>query len=121
MATEALAKMGTIALRPVADLATNGDSAQRHSAVRTLVQMLELGTVDKTNSSEVLIKQTLLKAAQDDNPYTRMSALEGLTKVSGNDAKHAIQTAAETDPYTHPQNKKIFPVRELAKKLLEKK
>jgi hypothetical protein len=122
MATSGLAVLGGQAIDAV--LARLDDPAipVRTGVTRTLVQMLEVGSVVSSDiSSFAKLKAGLVRSTGDQWPHVRIVAIAGLARIPGSDVT-AVLTAlaqrdasAEVSPDTGTTS---YPVREAAAKAL---
>jgi HEAT repeat protein len=122
MATRALAGFGTGALDQILGRLSYPDPNTRASAARALAQMLEPGNVKKVADavSKGRIKQGLIKATRDADPYVRMTGVEGLATLGDHSLVPLIEKLAENDSFEGFGGERPYPVREAARKALEK-
>lgn len=121
-ATRGIAHLGEIAIFPVIKKLSDQDINVRQSAAAVLSDMLdpELRQSLRPTSIE-RIKQALVEAVSDGNPYVRISAIQGLANIGGADVRALLETLALQDPYdasAHGGDKDNYPVRNAASLLL---
>lgn len=121
MATKALAGLGSSALDQILLRLSDPAPIARMSAARVLVQMLEPGNVKKVGDavSKERIKSALTKTTSDIDPYVRITGVEGLAALGDRTVIPRLQEVAEGDSF-EGFGERRFPVREAAKKALEK-
>ncbi len=122
MATRALAGLGTSALDQILLRLSDPAPVARMSAARVLVQMLEPGNVKRVGDavSKKRIKTALTKTTGDIDPYVRITGVEGLAALGDRTVVPLLQKVAEYDSFEGFGEGRRFPVREAAKKALEK-
>lgn len=129
MATSVLADLGVVALDPVINLLYSENESVRQSATIVLVEMLDQKEfLQEANPvSRDKIKNAIIRSAKDNNHYTRISAINGLEKLSirgDSDAVKLLEQLAQNDPFESVQQggkSNEYPVRDAAKKALQKK
>ena len=129
MATSGLAQLGVVAMDPVINLLNNKNESVRLSATIVLVGMLDQNEIlqEANPVSRDKIKNAIIRSAKDNNHYTRISAINGLEKLSlhgDGDAVKLLEQLAQNDPFESVQQggkSNEYPVRDAANKALRKK
>lgn len=94
-----------------------GNAPVRNGAARTLNQLVTgpaaqgLSSVDREN-----IKQALFAATGDENRFVRMSVVDALSAMTGDDVTNVLRRIAESDPYVIESSAGAsrYPIREQA-------
>ncbi len=123
MATRGLAGLGRPALDPIILRLKDKDIIVRNGATIALKQMLLPDNVEKISDpiSKAKIKRALVQQTADEDPFVRISAIEGLALLKDPEVIPLIERLAESDPYQasqHGGSENLYPVREAAEKLL---
>ena len=123
MATNAVAGLGRAALDRVTPLTNDPDVVMRNGAVRTLSQMLDPANAQALGGGDGVakIEAALRQATRDKEPEVRISAIEGLGKLTNPDIIPILTSLAQRDPYQRPGDavgSLSYPVREAAAKAL---
>jgi HEAT repeat protein len=123
MATRALASFGPNVLDRVIVKLTSADVLTRIGATRVLSEMLDETNIAKVRRQDYLtrIEAALLTVSADTDPYVRISAIEGLSKVGDPNVIPMVASAAQNDEYeasTHGGTSGVFPVRDAARRVL---
>lgn len=119
IATRGIARLGRVALTPVIVRLDNGNVHVRQAAAVVLSEMLERVPDDGVARKE--IRSALFKAASDEYPYVRISAIEGIAKIGDAEALALLHKIAVEDTYdasVHGGDRGVYPVREAARSLL---
>jgi len=120
MATRTLVALGKPAVDPVAKQLESPDPLVRSSAAATLGQMLERSAeVSHDAASRSKIKEALMRAASDENPFVRRNAVEGLVRVGDQESIALVEEIARSDPYQAAHKQGAYLVREAAAKALK--
>lgn len=122
MVTRALAGFGTYALDQILGKLSDPDSTTRSSAATVLRQMLEPGNVKKVGDavSKGKIKEAFIGATRDNDPYVRLAGVEGLAALGDHSVIPLIENLAQNDSFEGFGRERPYPVREAARKALEK-
>lgn len=124
MATRGLAALGRDAVDAIVSVARAADATERMAATRTLSQMLDPDVTSPNvldPASLAGIKDALFRAAHDEYFWVRISSLDGLARLPGDDVTALLSGIAERDPYTRPGGPgqpPVYFVRERAKEAL---
>jgi HEAT repeat protein len=122
MVTSTLAELGAAALDPVIEKLNSDNLHVRQAATIVLTQMLELQKVSDP-ASRAKIKRAFIKAASDEDPYVRMSALDGFAALGDKDVIPIVEKLAIEDPYeasAHGGEKGYYLVRKRAEEVLQR-
>ncbi len=123
LATRGVAGLGAnTTLASLLALATSPSDLKRNAAIRTIGYLLD-PAIDPELVTPVQvsdIKNALVRATTDYNPYIRISAVESVSRLLEPDVIRLLQSVAESDPYaiTMESGRIGFPVREAAKRAL---
>jgi hypothetical protein len=124
MARWGLAKLWRISLDPVIERFNTDDAKIRDSATTVLKIMIDPKysiNLDDPISKEK-IKQVLIRGAEDRSYDTRRESIEGLgvlLRLGNRDVTSILKSAALNDPYELPQEPGVYPIRDIAKKMLQ--
>lgn len=125
-ATNGLAALGIDALDSVLRASSSVDLHERHGAVMTLDEMLNrqrLLGMDEVAIGK--IKTALIRTAREENYYIRLTSVEALGKIDGDDVTMLLQEIAKTDAMTRPapdgSGQVRYPAREAAVGALRKR
>lgn len=122
-ATCGLASFGRVALEPVLVKLNSADRRTRLPAVIVLSEMLDPSNIGKVSDpvSKAKIKEALVKAAANEDPFVRIGAIDGLSRLPDPDVIPLLEKLAQEDPYEssmHGGDKGHFPARNEAKRAL---
>jgi hypothetical protein len=118
---EGLASFGDVALSSVVAQTKAAESPARAAAYLTLAEMLEPKYADRVRaSSRAKIKAELVQGIRDSVYGVRISVVQGLAKLPGDDVTGLLRNLATSDPFTRsaPGQKPEYPVRNAAAKAL---
>jgi len=123
LATRGVARLGaSAALVPVLNLVKAASDSKRNAAIRTLAYLLDpnINPEPVTQGQRAEIKEALVRATSDVTPFVRISAIEGVSRLSDPDVVGLLRRLSETDPYStiEESGQVVFPVREAAKRAL---
>ena len=96
----------------------------RDSAAAVFKLMIDPGYDMKMDDpiSREKIKQILMRGAEDRSYDTRRESIEGLgvlLRLGDRDVTSILKRAALNDPYELPQEPGVYPIRDIAKKMLQ--
>jgi hypothetical protein len=124
MARWGVAKLWRVSLDPLIELFSRDDAKIRDSAAAVLRFMIDPDYDMKLDDpiSREKIKHVLMRGAEDGSYDTRLESIEGLgilLRLGNKDVTSILKNAALNDPYELPRQPGIYPIREIAKKLLQ--
>jgi hypothetical protein len=124
MARWGLAKLWRVSLDPLIELFSRDDAKIRDSAAAVFRFMIDPDYDMKLDDpiSREKIKRILMRGAEDRSYDTRRESIEGLgrlLRMGNRDVTSILESAALNDPYELPQQPGIYPIREIAKKMLQ--
>jgi len=124
MARWGVAKLWRVSLEPLIERFNSDDAKIRDSAAAVFKIMIDPGYDMKIDDpiSREKIKQILMRGAEDRSYDTRRESIEGLGALlrSGNrDVTSILKRAALNDPYELPREPGVYPIRDIAKKMLQ--
>jgi hypothetical protein len=128
MATRGLAVLGADALDSILGKLEDQDVNVKASAARVLMHMLKMsstGQVKLDSLAKEKLKLALVRSARDENPDTRINAVEGLAELAKQgdpEALSLIEQIARSDTYEASVNGEksgSYPVREAATRVLQ--
>lgn len=122
--TDSVAAFGADALPHVLKTAADANESTRSSGMLVLSAMLEPGVADRLGDKErATIKGALIRGAADKSRWVRQGAIQGLTKIPGDDVTSLLRKMAESDPFvvSRPGQPPVFPVRTAAAEAILKR
>jgi len=124
MARWGLAKLWRLSLDPLIERFSRDDAKIRDSAAAVFKIMIDPGYDMKMDDpiSREKIKQILMRGAEDRSYDTRRESIEGLgvlLRLGDRDVTSILKRAALNDPYELPQEPGVYPIRDIAKKMLQ--
>ena len=122
--TDSVAAFGADALPHVLKTAADANESTRSSGMLVLSAMLEPRVADRFGDTErAAIKRALIRGAADESRWVRQGAIQGLTKIPGDDVTSVLKKMAESDPYvvSRPGQPAVFPVRKAAAEAILKR
>jgi HEAT repeat protein len=124
IAMKGVARLGaSTALAPLTNLAAAPSDPKRNAAMRTLGLLLDptINPEPVTADQRANIKAALVGATTDPNPFVRMSAVEGLSRLLPDpDVSGLLRRLSKSDPYStiDESGMAVFPVRQTATRAL---
>jgi HEAT repeat protein len=124
IAMQGVARLGaSTALAPLTNVAIGPSDPKRNAATRTIGFLLDptINPEPVTADQRATIKAALIEATTDPNPFVRMSAVEGLSRLLPDpDVSGLLRRLSESDPYStiDESGVAVFPVRQAATRAL---
>jgi len=122
MATKGLARLGSTSVYEVVGKLNDADPITRLAAARVLLQMLEPENARNIRDAAAReqIKQGLLAAVNDTDPSLRLTGVEGLGALGDRSVIPILEKLALSDRFEGFGEEHPYPVRDAAKKALDR-
>ena len=99
MVRDALVGLGPNAVAPTAEMLNSEDVQVRYSAVAVLVDMLSNNDISSDAVAFARIREALMRAATDRNPFVRRNSIPGLVLLGDPESIGLLQEMATSDPF----------------------